>query len=168
MWCVRGFKRFCQGTWEVVRMLQESYFATVMKTFRNRKRNHPKIAYIKPKLKKFYYQNTTFYQRYNNVILLAGQINIYPWNLADFLFLFFSTVYNAKYRDVVFKKMFYYGKIKGNFCARKSKEIASWMKIRSNKFLRVPSRAEITFRKRNMGHTSKLVTLIWTDGENQR
>ena len=43
----------------------------------------------------------------------------------------FSTVYNAKQRDMLFKKVFAYGKIKGNFCARKSKEIALLMKMRS-------------------------------------
>ena len=37
---------------------------------------------------------------------------------------------------MLFKKVFYYGKIKGNFCARKSKEIASLMKVRST--LKVP------------------------------
>ena len=37
---------------------------------------------------------------------------------------------------MLFKKVFYQGKVKGNFCARKSKEIASLMKMRSN--LNVP------------------------------
>ena len=52
------------------------------------------------------------------------------------LLLLFSTVYNAKKRDKLFKKVFYYGKIKGNFCARKSQEIALLMKMRST--LNVP------------------------------
>ena len=37
---------------------------------------------------------------------------------------------------MLFKKVFYKGKIKGNFCARKSKEIASLMKMLST--LKVP------------------------------
>ena len=48
----------------------------------------------------------------------------------------FSTVYNAKKRDMLFKKVFYLGQIKGNFCVRKSTEIASLMKMRST--LNVP------------------------------
>ena len=54
---------------------------------------------------------------------------ISPWNFTDFLFLLFSTIYNAKKRDKLFKKVFYLGKIKGNFRARKSQEIASLMKM---------------------------------------
>ena len=37
---------------------------------------------------------------------------------------------------MLFKKVFLYGKIKGKFCARKSKKIASLMKMRST--LKVP------------------------------
>ena len=37
---------------------------------------------------------------------------------------------------MLFKKVFYYGKIKGNLCVRKSKEIALLMKMRSS--LKVP------------------------------
>ena len=70
--CVGGKKRLCQGTREIVRMLQESYFAMFMKTLRNPKRNHPKIAYIK--LKTFYNQSTTFYQRYKK-FLFVGHVN---------------------------------------------------------------------------------------------
>ena len=37
---------------------------------------------------------------------------------------------------MLFKKVFYYGKIKGNFCAQKSKEIASLMNMCST--LKIP------------------------------
>ena len=36
----------------------------------------------------------------------SQKFNVSPWNLEDFLFLLFSTVYNVKKRDMLFKKVF--------------------------------------------------------------
>ena len=80
----------------------------------------------------------------NSLVICGKYINlnkitkIKHISLKFYRLLIFVILYSlqCKIEGYAVKKVFYYGKIKGNFCARKSKEIASLMKMRST--LNVP------------------------------